>query len=768
MKDWHRDVEESLWGQLLISPDREQSLEASFPEKQTAGSVPLDTLPETSERSPGRIQKTEHGWSLTAPLRRECWPEGLPQDGDYCSWGQADALFLRGESDWSEMNRLAMEVRVCLPGSEYAVVNASILMDQGDAYAREGETTFHVSTHTWTPCFYEFPELDMRKARGVRLYMLLTGQDTVTAPEVRLEFRKIRLEHVLDPEPFHGWMPRGIAAPLAGWLAEGRKQAVAPWRGEGPFFLSTENGPVFEGSAEIVENEKGRFALLDCSEVKTPGEYTLRYAGLETRVPVREDLLEESLWKSTNFLYGERCGFPVPGRHAACHLDSLAHHGGVSLSYAGGWHDAGDVSQQTLQTGEIVLNLLEAAEKVKDPRLAVRLRLEAEWGLDFVLRTRFGDGFRATSAGATRWTDCCIGNADDVAVRVHDHPFENLMLAGIEAGSARILSVLGSGKAGGILRTAEEDFEYGFRAYKERGMQKPSMYEHSFNSGASLYDAAVSWASGQLYRASGKPAYLEIMKASTDAVTACQETDGPMPGPFYRDRTKRMLMHFNHQSREHLYMDAIVQALKLSGTNRNWEEAARRYADYLRRLHGLGMPYGMLPAGLHRMDEAENREIFECSHLLVDYETEKPHYLAQLGAGIRLDDLYTVRMFPVWFSFRGNTAVHLSMGRCAAVLGTWMQDDELKNIAREQIYWVLGKNPFSQSLQYGMGKRYCSQYAVFPGELTGEIPVGIETRGDEDIPFWPQGCNATYKEVWTSSVGRWIGLAAALMGDKEA
>ena len=44
--------------------------------------------------------------------------------------------------------------------------------------------------------------------------------------------------------------------------------------------------------------------------------------------------------------------------------------------------------------------------------------------------------------------------------------------------------------------------------------------------------------------------------------------------------------------------------------------------------------------------------------------------------------------------------------------------------------------------------------------MAGSIPVGIETRGNEDIPFWPMENNATYKEVWTTSARCWLQLAA--------
>jgi hypothetical protein len=40
----------------------------------------------------------------------------------------------------------------------------------------------------------------------------------------------------------------------------------------------------------------------------------------------------------------------------------------------------------------------------------------------------------------------------------------------------------------------------------------------------------------------------------------------------------------------------------------------------------------------------------------------------------------------------------------------------------------------------------------------GALPVGIETKGYNDAPYWPTQICWTYKEVWTAPVGQWIWL----------
>lgn len=238
-----------------------------------------------------------------------------------------------------------------------------------------------------------------------------------------------------------------------------------------------------------------------------------------------------------------------------------------------------------------------------------------------------------------------------------------------------------------------------------------------------------------------------------------------MRGFFYRDESHRTIVHYAHQGREHSFVQALemlCRAFPDSPERPGWERGMALYGEYLKALYGMATPYGMLPAGLYSLAEAEDAETFGRLHLLADYGAEKPNYEAQVRAGIPLGNGYYVRMFPVWFSFRGNAAIMLSMGKAAAIVGRYFGDGKLLEIAREQLYWMVGKNPFCQSLVYGEGERYCQQDANYPGEMTGEMPVGIQTWENEDEPYWPAGNNATYKEVWLTTAGRFLSIAAEL------
>ncbi len=222
-------------------------------------------------------------------------------------------------------------------------------------------------------------------------------------------------------------------------------------------------------------------------------------------------------------------------------------------------------------------------------------------------------------------------------------------------------------------------------------------------------------------------------------------------------------MHYIHQSREQIYMQALALLCETQPQHpdrEKWAGAIRLYGDYLKGLMRYTAPYGMLPSGVYHVDEPADEQGFSRLHLWPPANAVEL-YGEQVRAGVKLDDEHYVRRFPVWFSiFNGNTAVHLSMGKAAAVCGNFLGDKELLDIGLEQMYWTVGKNPFGQSLIYGEGYNYPAMDSFSSGEMTGEMPVGIRSLGNDDVPYWPRAVNACYKEVWVTSAGKWFSLAA--------
>lgn len=47
------------------------------------------------------------------------------------------------------------------------------------------------------------------------------------------------------------------------------------------------------------------------------------------------------------------------------------------------------------------------------------------------------------------------------------------------------------------------------------------------------------------------------------------------------------------------------------------------YGEYLKKLNQYGTPYGMIPAGIYHISEAEDKEVFEVVHPHADFEVRK-------------------------------------------------------------------------------------------------------------------------------------------------
>lgn len=765
----------------------------SFEQKNQAGSIlkstPLLTVARESNsswkhRNQGEVQVNhQKELVLTAPLKMPNWPPGAPADGDYSNFGQVTAYCELAHMDLREYNRISFEIHVSCPGAVNPHIMVGLKNDGTikipDIYNREGYHTVNLDHDKWSRCFLEITDLPRDAITEISFTSLMNGQDRAAVGEMTLRIRNIAFETVEGTSISKGWMPKSksIIYSHNGYHIKGEKIAFMKMGEEAAFQLidAASGQAVFAGQGRTVHEPVGDFTIFDFSQFKKSGRYYLTAGSFSTETfPIGSyDRWDASIWKCLNFIFCERCGCPVPDKHGSCHEDITAVHDGKTLIFNGGWHDAGDVSQQLVQTAEVTLNLFEAASKMKEKDLQLYLRLmeEAEWGFDFMLKTRFGDGYRATSAGITIWSDGFIGDMDDMNARVHNNAYENFFCAGIQAKIALLLPENNRLKAK-AMETAVQDYDFAVEKFKIDGFHhEPVFWEHTYSTSESLFLATISWAASMLYKLTGENRYACDAADYLERLLNCQEMKGLMlddgqylKGFFYRDSTGKVIQHFNHQAREHLYAMALEAALSTQPEHADflkWEAAMAAYGDYLEYLCRYTLPYPMLPAGVYKDTEHLDTASFQKQHLLTGPEAEAD-YLIQLKAGHPIGPGLYLKKFPVWFSFRGNNAILLSMGKSASIIGSWFQKQSLLEIAEGQLQWMTGMNPFGQSLVYGEGYEYAQQYSVLTGEMAGEIPVGIQTFANEDDPYWPQLNNATYKEVWVGLAGKWMSILADL------
>jgi Glycosyl hydrolase family 9. len=411
------------------------------------------------------------------------------------------------------------------------------------------------------------------------------------------------------------------------------------------------------------------------------------------------------------------------------------------------------------------------AKEKKNDQLYLRLMEEAQWGLDYVLKTRFGDGYRVQTWGTNLWTDGFIGTKDDAGrrqVRIHNRAFENFLFAGIEAYASMLIEKDVMLKEH-LYKVAKEDFAFAIKRFEEFGYNEllgaGGGGDHAAMASQSQYMANISWAASMLYKLTKEKKYADIAADYIKYTLQCQRTESlkdknKTRGFFYRDLEKKSIVHYTHQSRDHTYMQALTALCETQPSHpdyNKWVNAITLFGDYLKNIMQYVQPYGMVPSGVYHVDEVKDSINFYKVQVGI-HKIDHNDYKEQLENGVRLDKEHYLRVFPVWFSFKGNAAVHLSTGKAAALCGKFLKDKELMNIAEQQLFWIVGKNPFGQSLIWGEGSNYAQQYVALPGETVGEIPVGMQSRFNEDTPYWPQFNTATYKEVWGSSAGKWFSL----------
>lgn len=705
-------------------------------------------------------------WTLSLPNDTGVRAKGSPDDPDYATYGHFSIEIPISGIDISEgYDRISFMVYPDCEGMGVTNINLGI---------SHISHLINLKNRKWNRCLLEIDPSLLASARSIRISSTARGRDLTYGNTATYKIDSLCFEKVSHPYKESGWVPDEgvISYSTSGYLTGHEKTAIAAAsdRPESFRIINRQGKTAYKGKSWIMESSIGRYAVLDFTGLNKEGEYAIIYDDIQTPwFSIGKDMWKSSQWKVLNFIFCQRCGYDVKGIHSTCHTDLYSQHNGVRIPYCGGWHDAGDLSQQTLQTADVTFALFETYNRLKDsdPLLAARMKEEGRWGLEFILKNRYGDGYRASSMGLLHWLDGIVGSKDDIStVRVQNLPFDNFLYSGYEAYCALALKGEDRKTYDYLVKVAQEDYAFAMEKYLKdgyAGFTQP--YEHTYNTSESQFMATVSWAASQLYTLTGKQEYAGHAVEFIRYVLECQQNEPVgkenIRGFFWRDISKRSIVHYIHQSREQFYMMALESLCRIQPEHPDreiWEEGIRLYADYLESIYGYTTPYNMIPSGIYHIDEASDTNAFYALHLFPPEDAQE-RYHAQIRKGVKITDEFYIKRFPVWFNiFNGNNAIILSTAKAAAICGKYLDDPALKQIALDQLYWIAGRNPFNQSMIYGEGANYPALDSFSSGEIVGAIPVGIKTVGDEDIPCWPQVTNACYKEVWVTSAGKWLSL----------
>jgi hypothetical protein len=720
--------------------------------------------------SSDRVHSGQRSLLMLTPTRL---PGMAPATGR--GWGRSGIRRHFEGEDWTKYNRISLWIYPDLPGFYTTALDFRLFNDGLEKlpalFAQEGETSLILRNHEWNHIVWEIGNVARDKITGFEASYGLSGNAPGEADSIRFFFDDLALQKV-EPDHTEGWdvWQGRIAYSQDGYQTGAPKSAVASGLTAASTFQvidQRDGSVVLSKPVATVGSHVGDFQVMDFSELRRPGRYIVAAGSLRTKpFPIDADVWAESIRKVLNFFYTERCGMDIPGIHAACHRDWTCVHGDKRILINGGWHDAGDLSQQAEATDEITYALFSLAEKLReregDPALYARVLEEAKWGLDWVLKTSFGDGFRHSGSINSRRTDGIMGTDDDITVTARNNPMTNLEAAWVEAIAYRVLKDSDPRLAEHALQMAKADWKFAVAGIPFI-VRPAGLFRGNFDSD-NVEDELPSLgiqAAVDLWKATGETQYADSAVAWSVKITGAQQRERPdwnipLTGFFYTSTARDRLLHYCHRGREQapmLALTALCRAFPDHADWMKWYSSATLYSEYLKTIATYTGPYGVLPASIYADTE----------YLHVP-ESRMESYRKQVLTGIPLGKGHYLRLFPVWMDYRGHFGTILPQAQALAAAGLLRNDQASADLAEHQLEWIIGKNPFAESTMYGEGDDFVPLYTPSSGDMVGGLPVGIETRGEKDVPYWPVQSTWTYKEIWGHPPTNWLWLLSAIEG----
>lgn len=637
------------------------------------------------------------------------------------------------------------------------------------AFGNDGHHTNHAPSiypNQWTYVTWECSHIKRDNVNLMTVTPYLMGCPPEALPNINIYIDNISAE-VVDLDYDLGWdLEDRIAYSHAGYLPISKKQAFSSICNSDYFFIVNEDTlKTTKYKVKELNSNLGHFYLFDFSSITEIGSYHLEVDTRKTDSFVIDFVCyDSSIWKSLNFLRSLRCGEDVEGVHSACHLNCRsAHPDGRTVPTFGGWHDAGDVSQFEICTAEMAHAICDLALKNKaDSFMFNRLLEEAKVGLNWLLRTRFGDGYRANAVGYSIWRKNTLDPTNTgVISKAEEGSFENFLSAAALASGANLFKDIDIIYSDWCKRSAIEDFKFACSEYLNK------IYTARWGEPIeSQTMGAAILAACEIYVITDDAFYLEKALEFSKIVMNCQEkgNDAPMKGFFYEDQEHKYILAYEHRGHEQSPVQGLARLYQLLPSGEDKEKIKKSlelYRSYVLESLKYTKPYNLLPGHIYHIDK------INIEHFTVFPKTEKPlalqSLIAQIKEGINLGNGWYLRIMPIAYTRRGFHATLLSKAKGVSMIAKVFNDSELKNIVISQLEWILGKNPFASSTMYGEGHNYHPLYVAFSRQMVGALPVGIKTKDDKDLPYWPTINNAVFKEIWGHTTGKYLWVLADVL-----
>lgn len=426
---------------------------------------------------------------------------------------------------------------------------------------------------------------------------------------------------------------------------------------------------------------------------------------------------------------------------------------GATVDARGGWLDAsGDTSKflshltytSTMSPQQIPLcawAMLAARDELVDHHpgllrmLSTRLRDEALWGADFLMRFRSPEGYF--------YTGIFDALTKDLEERVITAPLQNSVRtsryqAGYRQGGGLAIAALARAS------TVDDDGDFTRAQYLEAAqagfahLEKHNL-EYLFDGTESVLDDYTALLAATELVAAGIDAE-EAARRRAASLTARYVVPAEGPGWFRADEQGRPYFHAAEPGLPILallrFADVLPDAPEAAAAR---ESALRAMLDIVRRTDSAPNPFGYPRTLVQPLDE-EPRESFFFPHA-----NETGYWWQGENAAI--------------------ASLSTAASACARIADTANDRERLTTFADDQLAWVTGRNPFDTCMLQGRGRNnpdYASDFPNFPGGIVNGITAGWSD--EQDIAFLPpdapEGDEWRWAEQWIPHTA-WFLLATA-------
>ena len=688
--------------------------------------------------------------------------------------------------DWSSFNRISLWCYLHPTAIPITSLSLQFLCQDASAGPWDPVAIHYIGElkpGEWNHLTWEISEYPRNKVVEFILFkptpgVPLGGLD----PEITFDFDELALERI-EVEPVSGWNVTSgkIAYSHFGYRPGAVKLAFCSEAEAATFDLidAAAGTRIAQLPVKAVKNARAGYAVLEFTEVTRPGSYLLACGNSHSEeFRIGDDVWDLLIDATLNTLSGFRCGCSAPGAHDACHLDTFVEYQGERRSMAGGWHDAANNTQQADSSHLTVYTMLQLYERLNaDPaqsERAARALDEALWGLDWSLRMRFAPGIRLLGSHVAYWTDSKVGTDDDVVQYGAAHDLRNNIYALVALSTAaRVLRRTDSSLAQRILKVAEEDYA-DIRPNVDHPV-KPVTYGDVGRGSWRDLAAYLTVSTIELFRVTGNPVYKNDAIRYGNWLVSLEEQsfiDGsPVTGYFYADAERTKIQREVYGGCDDsglLALEALCESFPEESDWINWYAGLLIYSEYYCRQGSFASaPFDVIPTTVWRREDLEtdirpdrHGEGMATKPLPMfptppSAEVTRRQMRAMYEAGTELTPEMRLRIFPIWFNHvqHGSTTGHLcrtaGLGCAARIRGSL----DLAELAARQIQWIVGANPFSRSLMFGVGYDYWQNFTCNNINFVGGLGLGMNSYG-ADAPAWPNNAVFPYKEQWSYSSNR--------------